>query len=61
MLDDIKIIIDQSEMEGTCYIEVLPGQYKHKCWNSESIYFSEEWLLSYYHYELFEYAEFNAV
>ncbi len=28
--------------EGSCYIEFLPGKYKGKCWNKESIYMNEE-------------------
>lgn len=38
----IKIIKDLAELEGSCYIEILPGQYQGKCWNQESVFFDEE-------------------
>ncbi|WP_410769437.1 hypothetical protein [Fontibacillus sp. BL9] len=38
----MKIIRDQEELEGTCYIEVLPGKYLGQCWNENSIFFDEE-------------------
>ena len=42
MTERIRIITDQRELEGTCYIEVLPGPYKNQCWNDGSLYFEEE-------------------
>lgn len=30
------------ELEGSCYIEVLPGPYRDRCWNEDSIYMDEE-------------------
>ena len=36
------MITDQSQLSGTCYIEVLPGKYENQCWNPESVYFEEE-------------------
>lgn len=36
------MITDSKELEGTCYIEVLPGKYQGKCWNAESVFFTEE-------------------
>lgn len=38
----MKVIYDPKELEGSCYIEILPGKYNGVCWNSESIYFDEE-------------------
>ncbi|MEK4526167.1 hypothetical protein CXK86_03695 [Paenibacillus sp. BGI2013] len=38
----MKIIRDREELEGTGYIEVLPGKYLGQCWNEDSIYFDEE-------------------
>lgn len=38
----MKIIRSKDELEGTCYIEVLPGKYNGKCWSDDSIFFSEE-------------------
>lgn len=32
------IIKDIKELEGSCYIEVLPGKYLNKCWNDSSIF-----------------------
>jgi hypothetical protein len=36
------MITDQSRLDGTCYIEVLPGKYNGTCWNAQSVYFTEE-------------------
>jgi len=36
------MIADQDELEGTCYIEVLPGKYENECWNPQSVFFEEE-------------------
>ncbi len=36
------MISDLNELEGTCYIEVLPGKYNGKCWNPQSVFFDEE-------------------
>lgn len=38
----MKIIRRIDELEGSCYIEVLPGKYVGECWNNNSIYFNEE-------------------
>jgi len=38
----MKIIRDIKQLDGTCYIEVLPGRYQGKCWNEDSIFFTEE-------------------
>ncbi|MGG4345787.1 hypothetical protein [Paenibacillus lautus] len=31
-----------NELEGSCYIKVLPGPYRNRCWNEDSIYMDEE-------------------
>ncbi|MEN1985605.1 hypothetical protein [Paenibacillus hubeiensis] len=36
------MITDQSELDGSCYIEILPGTYQGKCWNEGSVFFTEE-------------------
>jgi hypothetical protein len=36
------MITDHRKLEGTCYMEVLPGKYKGECWNSQSVFFEEE-------------------
>jgi len=41
-MNSICIITDIKELEGTAYIEVLPGAYKDKCWNDGSLFFDEE-------------------
>lgn len=41
-MNKIKIIKDKNLLEGTCYIEILPGSYKNKCWNNSSLFFEEE-------------------
>lgn len=38
----IELIKDVNKLEETCYFELLPGTYKDKCWNEESIFFTEE-------------------
>jgi len=38
----IEIIYDTNILEGTCYLEVLPGKYKGEFWNTSSIFFTEE-------------------
>ncbi|KAA8787566.1 hypothetical protein ABIE27_003716 [Paenibacillus sp. 4624] len=38
----MRIIRDKEELEGTCYIEVLPGKYLETCWNEHSIFLDEE-------------------
>lgn len=35
------IIYTKSDLHGTCYFEILPGQYQGKCWNEESIFLTE--------------------
>ncbi len=41
-MESIRVIRDISELEGTAYIELLPGSYNNKCWNEGSIFFEEE-------------------
>lgn len=38
----IEIIYDLKALEGSCYIEILPDTYKGECWNTSSIFFTEE-------------------
>ncbi|MCM3441448.1 hypothetical protein AB3Z07_28430 (plasmid) [Metabacillus halosaccharovorans] len=38
----IEIIYDASILEGSCYIEILPENYKGECWSNSSIFFSED-------------------
>lgn len=38
----MKIIYNLEELEGSCYIEVLPGKYNGESWNQGSIFFEEE-------------------
>ena len=38
----LRVVRDKSELEGTVFIEVLPGRYRGKCWNDGSIFFDEE-------------------
>ena len=35
-------ILAKSELQGTAYVEVLPGRYASKCWNESSLFFEEE-------------------
>jgi hypothetical protein len=41
-MEDIRLIKDKAELEGTAYFEILPGPYKDKCWNEGSIFIEEE-------------------
>jgi hypothetical protein len=36
------MITDQSGLNGTCYIEVLPGKFNGTCWSTQSVFFTEE-------------------
>lgn len=38
----IEMIYDVEDLEGSDYIEVLPGKFKRTHWNDSSIFFSEE-------------------
>lgn len=38
----IEIINDTNSLEGSCYIEILPDKYKGECWNTSSIFFTED-------------------
>jgi len=35
---EYKLISDKNELDGTCYFEFLPGKYKDKCWNDNSVF-----------------------
>jgi energy-coupling factor transporter ATP-binding protein EcfA2 len=41
-MNHIRIIKNKSELEGTVYIELLPGSYHGVCWNESSVFFEEE-------------------
>lgn len=34
----IELIKDVNQCENTCYFEFLPGTFKDKCWNEESVF-----------------------
>ena len=38
----ICLIQSLSALHGTCYFEFLPGKYKGKCWNQNSVFLTEE-------------------
>lgn len=38
----LTLITDTSKLDGTTYIELLPGIYKNKCWNEESAFIDAE-------------------
>jgi hypothetical protein len=42
IMEEIRIITNKGELEGTCYMEVLPGPYREQCWNEGSLFFEEE-------------------
>lgn len=41
-LKDLTLITDTSKLDGTTYVELLPGTYKNKCWNEKSAYIDAE-------------------
>ena len=41
-MEEITIIRDKSKLEGTCYIEIVPGKYQKKHWQEGSLFFNEE-------------------
>ncbi|PJZ88151.1 hypothetical protein [Leptospira levettii] len=38
---EFNIYNDPKQLEGTAYIEFLPGRYNGKCWNENSIFMDE--------------------
>lgn len=41
-METIKIIKEMAELDGTAYVELLPGAYNNQCWNTNSLFFEEE-------------------
>lgn len=41
-MENIEIIRDKSELEGTCYIELSLGKYQGKHWEDTSLFFDDE-------------------
>jgi hypothetical protein len=41
-MDAIRLIRDKAELQGTCYFELLPGEYGGQCWNDGSVFIAEE-------------------
>ena len=41
-MEAIRVIRSKAELEGTAYVELLPGPYKKQCWNEGSLFFEEE-------------------
>ena len=41
-MEIIRIIRRKAELEGTAYVELLPGPYKNQCWTDGSLFFEEE-------------------
>ncbi|KZN70392.1 hypothetical protein [Pseudoalteromonas luteoviolacea] len=41
-MENIKIIRDKSDLEGTCYVELSLGKYRGKHWEETSLFFEEE-------------------
>lgn len=62
----IEIIYDESTLEGSCYIEILPDKFKGKCWNTSSIFFAEQnfgYIMPVFEkcYKKFDYYAFNQI
>ncbi|HYW06003.1 MAG TPA: hypothetical protein VE913_03550 [Longimicrobium sp.] len=41
-MEPITIFRDPAELDGTAYIELLPGGYRDSCWNVGSVFLTEE-------------------
>src|SRR5947209_17733288 len=41
-MEAIRLIRDKAELHGTCYFELLPGEYKGRCWNDGSVFVAED-------------------
>lgn len=41
-METIRVLKDKAELEGTAYVELLPGKYNKQCWNEGSLFFEEE-------------------
>ncbi|MEH1940550.1 MAG: hypothetical protein V7L01_10080 [Nostoc sp.] len=41
-MERIRLIRSLSELDGTCYFEILPGRYEGNCWNQNSVFITEE-------------------
>ncbi|HEX8363300.1 MAG TPA: hypothetical protein VF613_24485 [Longimicrobium sp.] len=41
-MEPITILRDPATLEGTAYIELLPGGYRDSCWNAGSVFLTEE-------------------
>src|SRR2546430_17207732 len=41
-MQEIRVIRGTADLQGTCYFEFLPGEYKGKCWNDDSVFLHEE-------------------
>jgi hypothetical protein len=39
---NLKLMQGREYLRGTVYFELLPGPYRKKCWNDESVYLTEE-------------------
>jgi len=42
MITEFKILRNLDGKHGTNYMEIQPGEFKHKCWHPASIFFREE-------------------
>lgn len=41
-MEKITFIVDRTKLDGTCYIEIVPGRYQQKHWQDGSLFFTEE-------------------
>lgn len=41
-MDPIRLIRDKAELQGSGYFELLPDEYRGRCWNEESVFLAEE-------------------
>jgi hypothetical protein len=42
LVDAIRLIRNKAQLEGTCYFELLPGEYNGVCWNDGSVFLAED-------------------
>src|SRR4051794_827744 len=41
-MDPIRLIKDKTELQGTGYFELLPGEYQGQCWKAGSVFLAED-------------------
>lgn len=40
-MEAIRLLLEKSELRGTCYFELLPGKFRGEHWNDDSVFLTE--------------------